>query len=152
MSPHHSDKMSQRSQVSWVTHCFLSRMDIGRYKAVSATGWTAKNIFCCIMVFQRFALDSKTFGFINKSWKGIPRLHIYIYNWSTRHNRSIANKNIRSHHRKTTSVYTFTTTTLAFSRNKGIPPVWGGRPPIHTQLLDLVDVRRGGETMRKSLN
>ena len=26
--------------------------DIGRYRAVSATGWTAKNIFCCIMVFQ----------------------------------------------------------------------------------------------------
>ena len=48
MSPHHSDQMSQRSQVSRVTLCFLSRTDprtdIGRYRAVSDSVWTAKNI------------------------------------------------------------------------------------------------------------
>ena len=46
MSPHHSDQMSQRSQLSRVTLCFLSRTygptDIGRYRAVSDKVWIAK--------------------------------------------------------------------------------------------------------------
>ena len=40
MFSHHSDQMSQRSQVSWVTHCFLwsdGRMDIGRNHPSTST-------------------------------------------------------------------------------------------------------------------